>query len=125
MANDVGAWFFGTQMGSRPLMPDISPNKTVEGVLGGGVAAVMVTAIILGAVPGMEPWNLRNAALLGAVVWVVGTLGDLCESMVKRDLGIKDMRTLLPGHGGVMDRFDAMLFALPATYYLVKLLNLG
>ena len=125
VANDVGAYFVGSQMGSRPLMEHVSPNKTVEGVLGGGLTAVLVTALVLGAAPGMEPWNARQAALLGLVVWVVGTLGDLCESMVKRDLGIKDMGTLLPGHGGIMDRFDAMLFALPATYYLVKLLNLG
>ncbi len=125
VANDIGAWFFGSRMGTRPLMPDISPNKTIEGVAGGGITAVMVSLVVLGAFPGMHPWTVGEAALLGLVVWAVGTIGDLCESMVKRDLGIKDMGTLLPGHGGVMDRFDAMLFALPATYYLVKLLNLG
>ena len=125
VANDVGAWFFGSRMGTRPLMADISPNKTVEGVAGGGATAVMVSLVVLGAFPGVHPWTVGTAALLGLVVWAVGTLGDLCESMVKRDLGIKDMGTLLPGHGGVLDRFDAMLFALPATYYLVKLLNLG
>jgi phosphatidate cytidylyltransferase len=125
VANDLGAWFFGSQFGSRPLMPDISPNKTLEGVAGGLLASVLLTAVVLGWVPGVEPWTFGQAALLGVVVWAAGTLGDLCESMVKRDLGVKDMGTLLPGHGGVMDRFDAMLFALPATYFLVKLLGLG
>jgi phosphatidate cytidylyltransferase len=125
VANDLGAWFFGNQFGSRPLMPEVSPNKTVEGVAGGLLGSVLVTAFLLGVFPGLHPWTAGKAAILGVVVCVVGTLGDLCESMVKRDLGIKDMGALLPGHGGVMDRFDAMLFALPATYYLVKLLNLG
>jgi len=125
VVNDLGGWFFGSQFGSRPLMPDISPNKTVEGVAGGVVSSVLVTSFVLGVLPGVEPWTAPKAFVLALVVAVVGTLGDLCESMVKRDLGVKDMGTLLPGHGGVMDRFDAMLFALPATYFVVKLLNLG
>ncbi|MDP8976855.1 MAG: phosphatidate cytidylyltransferase [Actinomycetota bacterium] len=125
VANDLGGWFFGSQFGSRPLMPEVSPNKTVEGVAGGVVASVLVTSFVLGVFPGMEPWTAPKAFVLALVVAVVGTLGDLCESMVKRDIGIKDMGTLLPGHGGIMDRFDAMLFALPATYFVVKLLNLG
>lgn len=125
VANDLGAWFFGNQFGSRPLMPDVSPNKTVEGVAGGLLTSVLLAAFLLGVFPGLHPWTAGKAALLGVVVCAVGTMGDLCESMVKRDLGIKDMGTLLPGHGGVMDRFDALLFALPATYYLVELLNLA
>ncbi|MDQ3569293.1 MAG: phosphatidate cytidylyltransferase [Actinomycetota bacterium] len=125
VANDLGAWFFGSQFGRRPLMPDISPNKTVEGVAGGVLSSVLLTAFVLGVFPGVHPWTAGKAVILALVVTAVGTLGDLCESMVKRDLGIKDMGTLLPGHGGVMDRFDAMLFALPATYFVVKLLNLG
>lgn len=119
---DVGGLFFGSQIGSRPLMPEISPNKTVEGLLGG-----VGSAIVLGAAFGMlvSPWNFQRGLALGVVVAVMAPLGDLAESMIKRDIGVKDMGTLLPGHGGVLDRFDAMLFVLPASYYLVKVLNLA
>jgi phosphatidate cytidylyltransferase len=119
---DVGGLFFGSQMGSRALMPEISPNKTVEGLLGG-----MLTAAVMGLLFGafVDPWSVGSGAWLGLVVAVVAPLGDLAESMIKRDLGIKDIGNVLPGHGGVLDRFDAMLFVLPAAYYLVKLLKLG
>jgi len=122
VAYDVGGLFFGSQMGRRPWMARVSPNKTVEGLLGGCGAAV-----VMGLVFGMlsKTWSTGNGIELGLVVAVVAPLGDLAESMVKRDIGIKDMGTLLPGHGGVLDRFDAMLFVLPAAYYLVKLLKLG
>jgi phosphatidate cytidylyltransferase len=73
----------------------------------------------------VHPWGLGSALLLALVASIVGPVGDLCESMVKRDLGLKDMSSVLPGHGGVLDRFDAILFALPAAYYLVELLNLA
>ena len=122
VAYDVGGLFIGSNMGRRPLMTHISPNKTVEGLLGG-----MGMAIIAGAFFGalVHPWSFGNGLKLGLVVAVAAPLGDLAESMIKRDLGIKDMGTLLPGHGGVLDRFDALLFVLPSAYYLVKLLKLG
>lgn len=122
---DIGGLFFGKQMGSRPLAPEISPTKTVEGLLGGMAAAVFVAVLVVGVVPGISPWTSGKALLLGLVVAVVAPLGDLCQSMVKRDLGVKDMGALLPGHGGVLDRFDSLLFVLPATYYLVQLLDLA
>ncbi|HET7489005.1 MAG TPA: phosphatidate cytidylyltransferase [Acidimicrobiales bacterium] len=125
VANDVGAFFFGSQLGSRPLAPEISPNKTVEGVVGGAAACVFATVLLVGVIPGLHPWTAGSALALGVVVSVVAPLGDLCESMIKRDLGVKDMGALLPGHGGVLDRFDAMLFVLPATFYLVKILNIA
>lgn len=124
-AHDIGALFFGRKMGSRPLAPEISPNKTVEGLIGGMVSAVFATVILVGVVPGIHPWTSGKALALGLVVAVVAPLGDLCQSMLKRDLGVKDMGTTLPGHGGVLDRFDALLLVLPATYYLVKLLDLA
>ena len=124
-AHDIGALFFGSQMGSRPLAPELSPNKTVEGLIGGMASAVFASVLIVGVVPGIHPWTSGKALALGLMVAVVAPLGDMCESMLKRDLGVKDMGTLLPGHGGVLDRFDALLLVLPATYYLVKLLDLA
>lgn len=115
---DIAGYFVGSRMGHRPLMPDVSPNKTLEG-LAGGMAASVVMGIII-AIVGLHPWNaLSNGLLLGIVVAIFAPLGDLVESMLKRDLGLKDFGTILPGHGGVLDRFDAMLFCLPAVYYLV------
>ena len=116
VAYDVGGLFFGSQMGTRPLLPAISPNKTWEGLLGGAASAVVIGAIT-GVV--LHPWGgFIHGVLLGAVVATVAPIGDLCESMVKRDIGVKDMGSILPGHGGVLDRFDALLFVLPAVYYL-------
>lgn len=122
VASDVGAFFVGSRMGSRPLAPEISPNKTVEGLIGGAVASVLVSVLVLKFIPGVFPWDGGKAIWLGLVVAIVAPMGDLFESMIKRDLGIKDMGNLLPGHGGVLDRFDALLFVLPATYYLVRVL---
>jgi len=119
---DVGALAIGSWLGRHPLAPHVSPNKTWEGVIGGGLVAVVVSAAITGQV---HPWTVPKAALLGLVVAVVAPVGDLCESLIKRDLGLKDMGSMLPGHGGVLDRVDAILFVLPATYYLVRVLNLG
>jgi phosphatidate cytidylyltransferase len=122
VAYDVAGYFVGSRMGHRPLMPDVSPNKTLEG-LAGGMAASVVMGIII-AIVGLHPWNdLGHGLLLGIVVAVFAPLGDLVESMLKRDLGLKDFGNILPGHGGVLDRFDAMLFCLPAVYYLVVALG--
>jgi phosphatidate cytidylyltransferase len=122
VANDVGALFAGRQFGHTSLAPEISPNKSWEGVAGGFAATLVVCVVV---VRGIHPWGIGSAILLALVVSVVGPLGDLCESMIKRDLGVKDMGSFLPGHGGVLDRFDALLFVLPAVYYLVELLNLA
>jgi phosphatidate cytidylyltransferase len=83
---------------------------------------VFISVLIVGNV---HPWSFKRGLALGLVVAVAAPLGDLCESMVKRDLGVKDMGSLLPGHGGLLDRFDAMLFVLPSVYYLVRLLKIG
>jgi CDP-diglyceride synthetase len=125
VAADIGAYFAGSSIGSRPLAASISPGKTWEGVIGGGVAAILVS-FILSRLPFLsKTWTGKHALLLGLVVAVVGPIGDLCESMVKRDLDLKDSGSFLPGHGGLLDRFDALLFVLPATYYLALYLKLG
>jgi phosphatidate cytidylyltransferase len=119
---DVGALAIGSWLGRHHLAPNVSPNKTWEGLIGGAVVAIAVSAAITGQV---HPWTVPKAALLGLVVAVVAPIGDLCESLIKRDLGLKDMGAILPGHGGVLDRVDALLFVLPTTFYLVRVLNLG
>ena len=125
-AYDIGAWVVGRMFG-RTRLSKASPNKTVEGLIGGVVLAVVASAVILG-VGRIDPWgenpgSVSHALVLGVVVAVAVTLGDLCESMIKRDLGIKDMGNLLPGHGGVLDRFDGLLFAMPATWGLALLID--
>jgi phosphatidate cytidylyltransferase len=122
VGNDIGALAVGRLIGRHPMAPRISPNKTWEGFVGGAVVGIVLSALLTGSV---HPWTPATAAVLGAVVAVLGPLGDLSESMIKRDLGLKDIGSLLPGHGGVLDRFDALLFVLPATYYLVRVLHLG
>ncbi len=122
VGHDVGGWLIGGQFGRHPMAPRISPNKTWEGLVGGMAGAILVSAIVTSQV---HPWNLARAVALGVVVAVVAPLGDLCESMIKRDIGVKDMGSLLPGHGGMLDRIDALLFVLPATYYLVRVLKIG
>ena len=122
VAADVGALAIGGWKGRHPLAPTISPHKTWEGLIGGTVLAILASAAITGHV---HPWTPAKAAILGLVVAVVSPVGDLCESLIKRDLKLKDMGSLLPGHGGVLDRVDGLLFVLPATYYLVRVLHLG
>jgi phosphatidate cytidylyltransferase len=122
VANDVGALTVGRFAGSHPLAKTISPGKTIEGLVGGAVISVIAAIVVLHF---LNPWTLRGALVVSLVLAVVLPVGDLFESMVKRSLGIKDMGDLLPGHGGMLDRVDGLLFALPATYYLVHVLHLG
>jgi len=121
VAMDVGAYFFGRAWGSSSLAPVLSPNKTVEG-LAGGVILAIVAAVAMGYQ--FEPLDTRSGAVLGLIVAVVAPLGDLAESMLKRSLGVKDMGSVLPGHGGILDRIDAFLFVLPATWVLYQALGL-
>jgi phosphatidate cytidylyltransferase len=121
VAYDVGAFFVGRSMGTRP-MSAASPNKTFEGLAAGWIASVLVSVVVLGHISPWDEIGFGEKALFGLVAALAATLGDLCESVLKRDLGVKDMGTLLPGHGGVLDRFDALLFVLPATYYAARIL---
>jgi len=121
VANDVGALFVGSAAGRTPLREWVSPNKSVEGLLGGAVATIIACALV-GSQNGT--WNDMGEWLaLAVVVSIMAPLGDLVESMFKRNLDVKDFGTLVAGHGGVLDRFDGFLFALPATYYLLQVLQ--
>jgi CDP-diglyceride synthetase len=115
---DIGGYAFGSRFGKHRLAPLVSPNKTWEGLVGGCAVAIGAST---GITSQIHPWHLGTAFLLGLIVAVVAPCGDLVESMVKRDLGVKDMGSLLPGHGGMLDRIDALLFVLPAAYYFVRL----
>jgi phosphatidate cytidylyltransferase len=100
----------------------LSPNKTIEGTAAGTIVTLVVGALIL---PLMSVWT-RKAGLEAAVaISIVVPLGDLFESMVNRTIGVKDLGRLLPGHGGLLDRIDGLLFALPTMYYLCHVLKLG
>lgn len=123
VAYDVGGYVIGSTTGQSRLAPHISPNKTYEGLIGGMILSIVITTLVLNSLPGVFPWteNMTDALWLGIAIAVMAPLGDLTQSLVKRDLGVKDMGTLLPGHGGVFDRFDALLFVLPAAYYVADL----
>jgi CDP-diglyceride synthetase len=123
VAHDTGAFFIGRAMGRTPLSA-ISPNKTVEGLVG-GMVATLVGVFVVVVLLGFSPFSSGEALLLGLVLAFVAPLGDLAESLFKRDLGLKDMGSLLPEHGGVLDRFDGLLFVLPAAYYVARVMGLA
>jgi phosphatidate cytidylyltransferase len=119
-AGDVFAYFVGSLAGRHRIAPSVSPNKTWEGLAGGVLAAAIAGAVL-------TPFAIDNAsllvgALLGGLVALAAFVGDLGESLIKRDLGVKDLGSVLPGHGGVLDRVDGILFALPTGYLLLVLL---
>lgn len=117
-ASDSGAFFVGCRFGKHSLAVNISPAKTIEGALGGMAACLL--AVVLG---GIYFFHLDTADLLflGLLIAVAAPVGDLAESALKRFAGIKDSGRLFPGHGGVLDRFDSLLFVVPAVYYYVYL----
>ena len=119
---DIASLLVGSAFGRHPLAPSISPNKTWEGLVGGAVAAILVSVIV---VHFIHPWTIESSLVFGIVVAVVAPIGDLSQSMIKRHLGVKDMGRLMPGHGGILDRVDGLLFVLPATYFVVKAFHLG
>jgi phosphatidate cytidylyltransferase len=113
---DTAAYGTGATLGRRPIAPQISPNKTWEGAIGGTVTCLLAGAFLL---PLWKPWTLASGLVLAAATCVVAPLGDLSESMLKRDLAVKDMGWILPGHGGILDRVDALLFMAPVLYYVL------
>ncbi|MDG4823603.1 phosphatidate cytidylyltransferase [Asanoa sp. WMMD1127] len=116
--SDTGGYAAGVFLGRRPMAPTISPKKSWEGFGGSLTAAAIGTALSCYFLLGVDFWW---GALIGAAISVAAVLGDLGESMLKRDLGVKDMSRLLPGHGGLMDRLDSILFAVPTAYLLLSI----
>ncbi|MGH2831010.1 MAG: phosphatidate cytidylyltransferase, partial [Dongiaceae bacterium] len=117
---DIGAYAAGHRFGRRRLAPAISPGKSWEGAIG---ATLLVFAIACGAGPFIGRWTLGSIAALAAAVCVLAPIGDLAESLLKRDLGVKDFGRLLPGHGGVLDRIDALILTAPVAYWLARWLT--
>ena len=116
-AGDTMAYFTGKFFGSTPMAPVLSPKKTWEGFAGGFISTVILVVFI-----GLyTPLGAADSVLLGATIAVAGPLGDLFESLVKRDVQIKDSGRGIPGHGGVLDRFDALIFASVASYFVLTL----
>lgn len=125
--NDSLAFFVGRAIGRNKLIPRVSPGKTVEGAIAGVVGGVAVSValgvLLIGPATGIDA-AVAVWALVGALVAAAAQLGDLMESLLKREAGVKDSGALLPGHGGVLDRFDALFFAIPISYWLLRWMGL-
>lgn len=115
-ATDIGAYMLGMKFGQRKLAPHISPNKSIEGSLGGILSAVVVGAVYCLVFP--MPYNVGLMMLLTIIFSIFGQMGDLVESAYKRHYGVKDSGKILPGHGGILDRFDSMLFVFPIMHFV-------
>ena len=120
-ASDTFAYFTGSLLGRHKLCPEISPNKTIEGFVG-GIIGTMLSVTGLGV---LFSFPLLPMAGLGLCIALVATLGDLVESVIKRATGIKDSGSLIPGHGGILDRFDSVMFTVPFVYYFVQIFKIA
>jgi len=120
-ASDTCAFIVGKAFGKTPLAPNLSPNKTMEGSLGGILGSVLVAGILVLFYPHLP---LLKILLLGLFIGIAAIIGDLLESALKRQAGIKDSGSLIPGHGGILDRFDSAMFTGPLVYYYVVILIL-
>lgn len=120
-AGDIGAYYAGTLWGRHPLAPSISPKKSVEGLLGGLALSLLIALLAqFWLVPQL---TIVDALILALLMTGTGLLGDLCESAIKRSVGVKDSGGILPGHGGMLDRLDSLLFTAPTFYYYVTLVR--
>lgn len=120
-ANDTAAYFVGHRWGRHKLIPRVSPGKSVEGALGGLVATAILAFPVLWAVNRwVDLFSPLDAAAIGVLIGITAPCGDLVESSFKRDLGVKDSSRLIPGHGGILDRFDSLLVTVPVFYYWLE-----
>jgi phosphatidate cytidylyltransferase len=115
-SGDMGAYLIGSKFGRHALMPKVSPNKSVEGSLGALLVSAVVAVVFQSFLPSSVHFPVWQVALMGAFFSSLGQLGDLSESLIKRDCGVKDSGKLLPGLGGILDMIDSLLFAIPAFY---------
>ncbi len=116
-ANDVAQFLWGRAVGRRPVAPLVSPGKTVEGLVGGVVTTTMLSA---GLAPFLTPFGHVTGAVIGFALGIAGFVGDITMSAVKRDAGVKDTGSLLPGHGGVLDRIDSLIFTAPLFFHFYR-----
>ncbi len=123
-SNDTFAYFIGSKWGRHKLAPDISPNKSVEGALGGAAGTVLLAVLAALMAPELINLPLLQAVFLGLGISVFAQLGDLMESALKRQFQVKDSGAMIPGHGGILDRFDSLLLAAPFVYYFFLFIKL-
>lgn len=115
--SDVAAYFVGSRFGKRKLFPSVSPNKTWEGFLGAGLCCILLS-IVISLI--LTQYSMQNWMIMAVIIWLTGSLGDLIQSSWKRRLHIKDSGSIMPGHGGYLDRFDSLLIALPVIVIYLK-----
>lgn len=120
ICSDIGGYVAGVLFGSRPMAPTVSPKKSWEGFAGSALSCAIAGVLCVTLALGGAWWI---GLLLGLSVVVAATVGDLCESMIKRDLGIKDMSNLIPGHGGLMDRLDSLALSVPVTWAILTFVS--
>ena len=116
LLTDIGCYYAGRHLGRHKLAPVVSPNKTIEGSIGGAICAVIGT-LVIGTYLGLE-WYM--SVIYGLLCTIFAQIGDLSESLIKRDAGVKDSGDTLPGHGGFLDRTDSLIFTIPVMYYFCK-----
>lgn len=121
-SNDTGAFIFGSSFGKRKLFPSVSPNKSWEGFFGGLLISIIVAVALGSTAFAKHGENLVGLGVLGAIISIASTWGDLFESLLKRNAGVKDSGNVIPGHGGVLDRIDSFLFALPIVLFFYQLI---
>ena len=116
LLTDIGCYYAGRHLGKHKLAPVVSPNKTIEGSIGGMISAVIGAVIVSYFIE----YEWSYAVIIGLICTVFAQIGDLCESLIKRDAGVKDSGDTLPGHGGFLDRTDSFIFTIPVMYYFCK-----
>ena len=115
--NDIAQYVWGKTLGKRKVVPEVSPNKSWAGLIG-GIGTTTFIATVLGCI--LTPMSITHSAIAGLLISTSGFFGDICISAVKRDIGIKDTGSMLPGHGGILDRVDSLTFTAPLFFHFVR-----